>query len=111
MFGATNIVKNTGKSKCVYSGHGIAFDGAGSWKFGNDVTRNIVIFCVNNSSSSHTDNCKRNILVLGERPADDINSSISKQKKFSINSSKARTKFCLSLSGKCDAIEYREVFF
>ena len=28
LFGATNIVKNNGKSKYVYSGYGIAFDGA-----------------------------------------------------------------------------------
>ena len=30
LFGAINIVKNSNKSKCVYSGYKIAFYGAGS---------------------------------------------------------------------------------
>ena len=44
----------------------IAFDGEGSWSFSNDFTRNVVIFGVDNSSSSSTDNRKNNYLVLGE---------------------------------------------
>ena len=51
----------------------IAFDGAGLTSFGNDFSRNVVIFGVDNSSSSHTDNCKSNILVFVEGPTDDIN--------------------------------------
>ena len=51
----TNIVKNNDKEKRVYSGYGKAFDGASSWNFG-----------VDNSSSSHADNCKNNFLVLGK---------------------------------------------
>ena len=31
---SANIVKNSDKSKYVYNGYGIAFDGAGSWNFG-----------------------------------------------------------------------------
>ena len=40
LFGSTNIIR----SKYVYSGYGIAFDGAGSWNFGNNFARNFVIF-------------------------------------------------------------------
>ena len=56
-------------------------------------------FCVDNSSSSHTDNHNNNnFLVLCKGPTYVINRSFSSpQKKFSINFSKARTKFCLSL--------------
>ena len=36
----------------------IAFDGAGSWSFGSDLTGNVEIFSVDNSSSSHNDNLK-----------------------------------------------------
>ena len=50
----------------MYSGYGIAFDGAGSWNFGNDNARNVVIFGVDNSSSSHVDDCKNIFLVLGK---------------------------------------------
>ena len=53
LFGATNIVKNRDKSKYVYIGYGIAFDGA---DFGNDFASNVVIFGVDNSSLSRTDN-------------------------------------------------------
>lgn len=36
----------------------LAFDGEGSLTFGNDFARDVVIFGVNNTSSSHTDNRK-----------------------------------------------------
>ena len=36
LFGATNTVKNNVKDKFVYSGYGIAFNGAGEWSFTND---------------------------------------------------------------------------
>ena len=42
----------------MYSGCGIAFDGAALWSFGNDSARNIVIFGGDNSSSFHADNRK-----------------------------------------------------
>ena len=95
----TNIVKNSDKNKNVYSCYGIAFDGAGLWCFGNDLTGNDVgYFCADNSSSSHPDNRKNIFLTSGEEPVDDINGSVSTAEKyFSINFSKAKTKLCLSL--------------
>ena len=57
--------------------------------------RMFVNFGVDNSSSSHTDNCKNNFLVLGEGPTYGINGSF--EKKSSINFSKVNTRFCLSL--------------
>ena len=73
----------------MYSSGGIAFDRAVSWSFGSDFLRN-VIFGVDNSSSSHIYNCKKNYLVLGEGPTDSINDSTSTaEKRFSINFSKA----------------------
>ena len=53
LFGATSIVKNSNKGKWAYSDYGIAFDGKGTWDFGNDFARNGIIFVVDNSSSSH----------------------------------------------------------
>ena len=44
LFGVTNLVQNTNKSKYGYSGYGIAFDGAGSWNFGNDFTMNNFLY-------------------------------------------------------------------
>ena len=76
LLGSTNIVKNSDKGKLVDTGYGIAFDGAGWWSFGNDFARNAVMFGVDNSSSSHADNCKNSFLVLSEVPTDDINGSV-----------------------------------
>ena len=49
LFGATNIVKISGKSKYVHNGSGIAFNGAGSWSFGNDAAINVLIFGADNN--------------------------------------------------------------
>ena len=108
LFCATNIGKNNDKSKYMNSGYGIVFDGLDSWSFGNDFARNVVIFGADNISSSHTDNRKNNFLASVEGPTDDINGSIAAaEKKFSINFSKANTKFCLTLH--CNG--YNSYFF
>ena len=39
----------------MHTGYGIVFDGGGLWNFGNDFVKNVVIFGVDNSSSSHAD--------------------------------------------------------
>ena len=59
------MVKNSTKYKWVDSGYGIAFDGKDEWNFGNGFARNFVIFGVDNSSSSHSDDCKKKFLILG----------------------------------------------
>ena len=75
LFDTVSLVRNARKSKFIYNGWGIAFDGKGSWSFGNDFSRNSVIFGVDNSSPSHTNNRKNNFLVLGEGPTDGLNDS------------------------------------
>ena len=50
----------------MYSGYGIAFDGKGSWSFNDEFARNVIMFGVDNSSSSHTENCKNDFLILGD---------------------------------------------
>ena len=50
LFGATNIVKNSDKENCVYTGYRIIFDSAGFWSFDNDTARNVIILSVDNSS-------------------------------------------------------------
>ena len=98
LFGASNIVKNNVEEKFVYSGYEIASDGAGEWSSNNKFDKNVMIFGVDNSSSSHTDNQKNDFLALGERPTYGIYRSFgAPRKKFSINLSKAKAKFCLSL--------------
>ena len=97
LFRATNIVKNSDKEKCVCSGYGITFDSAGSWSFGNDFARNVIIFDVDNSSLFHCDNRKNNFSILSEDPTYGNRSFRSPEKKFSINFTKANIIFFLSL--------------
>ena len=61
LFVATSIVKNSDIEKHVYSGYGMTFDSVGSWSFNNDIARNVIVFLSDNSSSSHTDNCRNNL--------------------------------------------------
>ena len=90
--------KNSDKEKDVYSGHRVTFDVVGSWSFDNNTARNAIIFGVYNILSFHADNFKNKFLMLGEGPTFGISGSFgSPEKKFSINFSKANTKFCLSL--------------
>ena len=66
--------------------------------FGNDFARNIVIFDVDNISSSHADSHNNNFLVLDDGPTYGISGSFGEpEKKFSIDFSKENTKLCLSL--------------
>ena len=98
LFGASSLVKNRDKEKYVHSGFGITFESAGSWSFENDISSNVIIFGVDNSSSAHADNHKNNFLVLGQALTFGINGRFGlPEKKFSINFSKTNTKFCLSL--------------
>ena len=50
--------KSSDKEKWIYSGYGLAFGGKSECSFGNDYARNVIIFGVDNSSSSHADNIK-----------------------------------------------------
>ena len=86
MFRATNIVKDSDKEKCVYSSYAIAFDRKGNWSFGNDLAKNVIIFGVDDTPSSDTDNLKN-----GESPTFGINGRFgSSEKKTDINFSKAK---------------------
>ena len=65
----------------IWYSWGIAFDGEGFWSFDNASARNVLIFGVGNSSSSHTDNRKNNFLVLGEDPTQGINGNTGAAEK------------------------------
>ena len=50
------------------------------------------------SSSVHVDNKKKDILILGESPAHRLDdTTLTAEKKYSINFTKSNKKFCLSL--------------
>ena len=98
LFGTVKLTRNANKSQFAYNGGGITSDGGGFRSFDIDSARNVVIFGNDNSSSCHIDNWKNKFLVLGEGSTQGINDSTgATDKNFSVNFSKADTKFCLSL--------------
>ena len=50
-------------------------------EFNNDTARNVIILCVDNSSSSHAHNHKNNFLALGEDPTFGIMEALVHQRQ------------------------------
>ena len=67
LFGSVKITKNANNSHYKYEGYGICFDGESSFSFGNRIdAKNVIIFGVNTSNSSHSTNKTQKIYVLGK---------------------------------------------
>ena len=84
MFGAVTLTKNADIDQYNYSGYGIGFDIKGEFSFGNGFGKNVIVFGVDLTNSSHANNTKNNILALGKDWS-------------SINFTENNKKFCLSL--------------
>ena len=59
--------------------------------------QNVLIFGADMSSYSHTDNKKKDILVIRKGPTKGLEHTLTAEKMYSINLTVARKKFCLSL--------------
>ena len=101
LFGATSIAKNSDKSVYIVATE-LHLMEQSSWGFGIDFTRNAIVHGVDNSSSYHADNRKKNVLLFGQAPTDDINDSVgTAEKKFSINFSEAKKKIWFEFALQC----------
>ena len=97
-FGAAKSTKNTDPDKYSYSGHVIGFDSRSIFSLPNFDWGKNVIFGVDNSSSVHIDNNKKNILGLGKGLTQGLDDTkITTEAEYSINFSRSERKFCLSL--------------
>ena len=56
LFGAVKLTRGTDIDNYKYFGYGIGFDREGFFSIGNEVSRNVIIFGVDMSSSPHIDN-------------------------------------------------------
>ena len=97
MFGAVKLKKHVDVDLYKYSGYSIRFDRKGFFSIGDEVGRNVIIFGADMGSSSHIDNKKKNILILGKGPTQGLEHTLTAEKLYSINFTKENTKFCLSL--------------
>ena len=64
LFGAVKLTKHVDVDRYKYSGFGIGFDRKGFYSTGDEIGRNVIIFGVDMSSPSHTDNKKKHFNSL-----------------------------------------------
>ena len=99
LFDAVTLTKNGDVEKYKHSGYGIRFDRRSSFSFsGGGFGQNVLIFGADMSTSMHIDNKKKDILVLGRRPTQGLESTLTAEKMYSINFTLTKKKFCLSLN-------------
>ena len=68
LFGAVTLTKNADIEKYKYSGYGIGFDRRSSFSFpSGGFGQNLLIFGADMSTSTHIDNKKKDILVIGRK--------------------------------------------
>ena len=98
LFDAVSLNENNDIDKYKYFRYGIGFDRKGEFSLGNGFGKNCIIFGVDMSSSVHVDNKKKDILILGEGPTQGVDgTTLTAEKKYSINFTENNKKFCLSL--------------
>ena len=74
-----------------------------TWSFNDDFAKNVIIFGVDNSPSSHPDNLENDFLILREGDAFGINGSFgAPEKNNNINFGEIKTKLCLILCYNSD---------
>ena len=97
-FGAVTLTKNADIEKYKYSGYGVGFDRRSSFSFtSGGFGQNVLIFGADMSTSTHIDNKKKDIVVLGRGPTQGLESTLTTEKMYSINFTVTKKKFCLSL--------------
>ena len=84
--GAVTLTRNADIDKYSYSGYGIGFDRRSSFSFtGGGFGQNVLIFGVDMRSSVHINNKKKDILVLGKGPTQELEHILTAEEMYSIN--------------------------
>ena len=99
LFRAVKLCENNDIDKYKYSGYAIGLDSKGTFLHPSGGTgQNVIIFGADMSSSAHANNKTESILILRERFTRGLKDSILyAEKMYSINFTKTKKKFCLSL--------------
>ena len=81
LFGAVTLAKNADVDKYGYSGYGIGFDRRSAFSFpGARFGQNVLVFEVDMSSFAHIDYKKKDILVLGKGPTQELEHTLTAEK-------------------------------
>ena len=99
LLGAVSLTKNADIDRYKYCGYGTGFDRKEEFSFGSrGFARNSMIFAVDLSSSSHANNRKNSIFVLGKDFIQGINdTTIYAERLYKINFTENNKRFGLSL--------------
>ena len=99
MFTNLKIIENDYPDRCSYSRYGVVFASRSDFSLlEGSMGKEIIIFGVDMSSSVHTDNKKKDILILGIGPTQELDDTmLTAEAQYSINFSRPNRKFCLSL--------------
>ena len=85
LFSADTLTKNADIDKYGYSGYGIGFDRKSSFSFPRGgFGQNVIIFGVDMNSSAHIDDKKKDILILGKGPTQELEHTLTAEKMYSI---------------------------
>ena len=94
------MTKNVNIDKYGYSGYGIGFDRKRNFSFpGGGYGQHVLIFRIDISFSTRIDNKKKYILMLGIRPTQGLEHTLTAEKMYSINFTEKNKRLCLSLHG------------
>ena len=78
LFGAVALTKTADINKYRYSGYGIGFDRRSSFSFpGGGFGQNVLLFEADMSSSTYIDKKKKNKLVLGKGPTQELEHTLT----------------------------------
>ena len=98
LFGAVTLTKNAIIDKYGYFGYWNEFEKRSSCLFPDDeFGQNLLMFGADMSPSEHTDNKKKDVLVLGKGPTKGLEHTRTAEKLYSINFTVTKNKFSLSL--------------
>ena len=93
-FDAITLTKNADIDKYGYFGYGIGFDRKSSFSFpAGGFGQNVLILGVDTSFSVHIDNKKKDILVLGKRPTQGLQHTLTAEKLYTTNFTVTKKKF------------------
>ena len=84
MLGTVRLIKKADIDRYKHTGYGIGFDRRGPFALANGFGKYVIIFGVDVSSSVHADNKKKDILILGEGPTQELDDTTLTVEKKSI---------------------------
>ena len=99
LFGSVKLTKNTDLDQYKHSGYGIGFDSCSEFSFTDGTFgKNVIIFGADIISSVHIDNKGKNILILGEGPAQGLDdTTLTAETKYPISFTQSVKRFVLHL--------------